>query len=280
MSQANDFACSIFGLSANRNEKEDGFIEKKDFVLSADNANKKSKSQTAISHLEISEDNKTKIRNGDITKTELTFCGVDPGMSKTSPGAMSFITVSLKAIRDSIHTKKSALAIITDEKLWAKVLVEYQVNEWRSEGDMTAFFIDNIRRKGFKLQEIYLEEVGAQSYTVVDRRTGAKSRTSQKGTNNFNFGQNYGFYRGLFASAHYTNGIPLFKTIKPQDWHKVIKLRAKRDANDKPALDLARSLFPGSSDSFLKFKKDHGKAEALTIAVSAVINNIPRVILE
>lgn len=75
----------------------------------------------------------------------------------------------------------------------------------------------------------------------------------------FNFGENFGWWQGLFCGL----GIP-YTTVGPQYWMKKYSLH-KNSPSDKPGLVLARKLFPNAP---LQLKKHHNRADALLIARS------------
>jgi crossover junction endodeoxyribonuclease RuvC len=71
------------------------------------------------------------------------------------------------------------------------------------------------------------------------------------------FGVNCGWWKGALDALE----IP-WTEVAPQTWQKGV-VPKKRNKNDKPSLTIARQLFP---DAPLRFKKHHGRADALLIA--------------
>ncbi len=107
----------------------------------------------------------------------------------------------------------------------------------------------------------WIEDVGAMAYVSIDKQTGKKTTKSQKGTSNFNFGFDTGWFYGFFASY----GITL-QVVKPQIWLKEFNVPSRAKPSDIPYLSIARDMFPELADQ-LKYKtKDHDKAAALLIA--------------
>ena len=72
----------------------------------------------------------------------------------------------------------------------------------------------------------------------------------------FSFGTNYGWWLGVIDALQ----IPVHH-VTPQAWTR--SLPPKTKPTDKPALQVARELFPGAP---LKWKKDHNRADAIMIA--------------
>lgn len=73
-------------------------------------------------------------------------------------------------------------------------------------------------------------------------------------------GYNFGMWKGVLAGA----GLHV-KVVKPQAWKNALGLAHKKSSKDESRA-LAASVFPTVED-LLKRKKDHGRAEALLIAV-------------
>ncbi|MCK5604930.1 hypothetical protein KAR91_23775 [Candidatus Pacearchaeota archaeon] len=103
-----------------------------------------------------------------------------------------------------------------------------------------------------------IERVSARSYLTRDRKTGRVYAQSQKGSSNFKFGENYGMWQGVFEALH----IP-YELVTPATWMGGMNLPKKINKSDKPALDVARSMYPGAD---LKFKKHHNRADSLLLA--------------
>ena len=158
---------------------------------------------------------------------ERAYIGIDPGYSQASPGAMALIEGRFIEVYDWT----TEVEMCEQLKTW---LVIYDVHC------------------------AALEEVHAQSYLTRDKRTGIVSAQSQKGSSNFNFGANYGFWRGVLLGLD----VP-FELVKPSEWMGSYNLRKKINRKDKPSLDVAREMYPGAP---LKYKKNHGRADALLIA--------------
>lgn len=74
----------------------------------------------------------------------------------------------------------------------------------------------------------------------------------------FRFGEGYGLVQGILA------GLGVTRTIKatPQVWKASMGVTANKDTS----LTLAKNLFPTNAHLFAR-KKDHGRAEALLLAV-------------
>lgn len=76
----------------------------------------------------------------------------------------------------------------------------------------------------------------------------------------FTFGRGVGWVEGCLASSYISTTM-----VTPQKWQREVFDSAKKPENRKMAsLELARRLFPHVT---LHRKKDHGKAEALLIAL-------------
>jgi hypothetical protein len=106
---------------------------------------------------------------------------------------------------------------------------------------------------------VCIEKVHAISYVVTDMNTGLKKRMSQKGTINFNFGENYGYWQMAAIAA--TGRSPIL--VSPQTWQAGLPMQ-KKSVNDKPGFEIARRLYPAAP---LQFKsKHHNRADALLIA--------------
>lgn len=155
------------------------------------------------------------------------YIGVDPGFSKSSPGAVALVCGR-----------------------------EIDVRDWESLEEMG----EQLRtwQLLYPIHSAAIEKVHAHVYLKRDRRTGAVVAQSQKGSANFDFGANYGMWQGLMVGL----GIP-YELVPPSEWQPTFQLRKKRGKNDKPSLDVAREKYPGAP---LKFKKYHGRADALLIA--------------
>lgn len=80
-------------------------------------------------------------------------------------------------------------------------------------------------------------------------------------TSMFSFGQNFGWWLGTLGAL----GVPVL-LVRPQRWQKALGIPPKADKTDKPALPVARRMFPLLD---LHRKKDHGKADALMLAYYA-----------
>jgi hypothetical protein len=76
-------------------------------------------------------------------------------------------------------------------------------------------------------------------------------------SSSFKFGENFGFWQGISMMT----GWPVV-LVSPQTWQKGLVPKST-PANRKPSLDVARRLFPKAD---LKYKKNHGRADALLIA--------------
>lgn len=74
----------------------------------------------------------------------------------------------------------------------------------------------------------------------------------------FKYGKGYGEYRGILASL----GIPFVET-SPQSWKKAFGLL---HCEKEKSILKAKELFPCLANEFKK-KKDHGRAEALLLAL-------------
>jgi crossover junction endodeoxyribonuclease RuvC len=92
-----------------------------------------------------------------------------------------------------------------------------------------------------------VEEVGVMS--------GHEGRKSM-----FNFGQSYGLVQGVIAT-HYIE----IQLAKPGVWKSLLNLSPDK----RTSLNMVRKLFPNEKDRFSRVK-DHGRAEALLLAVCAV----------
>lgn len=136
--------------------------------------------------------------------------------------------------------KTGAIACI-DDGLHIVTLVDYDENP-------CGMFVDSFRTIAQMKTIVYLEKV--------------HSMPRQGVVSTFNFGQSYGFVRGLLSA----NGIN-FVDISPQAWQK--GLVTKTEDVKKPSLELARKLF---SDTRLSRQKDHNRADALIIAYRAYLD--------
>lgn len=72
----------------------------------------------------------------------------------------------------------------------------------------------------------------------------------------FNFGQGFGIIKGILDAFEID-----YDLVRPAKWKKALKL----DREAETSLCLARELYP-DSQSFLKRKKDHNRAEAILLA--------------
>lgn len=107
----------------------------------------------------------------------------------------------------------------------------------------------------------WIEDVGAIPYLKVDKVTGKKVMTSQKGSSNFKFGASTGWFYGFFAAY----GIDL-KTVKPKTWLHEFNVPPRAKPSDIPYLPIARDMFPDlTAQGEFKFKYSHDKAAALLI---------------
>jgi len=155
------------------------------------------------------------------------YLGIDPGASKTSPGAVALMCGFEIDVRDweGLHEMREQLAI------WMML---------------------------YDIDKAGLEAVHAMSYLTRDRVSGDVYMKSQKGSANFDFGTNFGMWQGLLAGL----GIE-YELVSPNIWMSSYNMPKKEKKSDKPALPIARNMFPGAP---LKLKKHHGRADALLIA--------------
>ena len=86
----------------------------------------------------------------------------------------------------------------------------------------------------------------------------AQSMPAQGVVSMFKFGENYGYWRGILETLE----IP-FIYVTPHKWQKAVFNSMPKADTKTMSLDLARRLFP---DVDLKYKKHHGRADALLIA--------------
>jgi len=106
----------------------------------------------------------------------------------------------------------------------------------------------------------WIEDVGAMAYVKVDKLTGKKTLTSQKGSANFGFGFDTGVIHGVFMSYDVE-----LRTVKPKIWLREFNIPPRSKPSDIPYFQPARVMFPSLSAE-LKYKtKDHDKAAALLI---------------
>jgi len=155
------------------------------------------------------------------------YIGIDPGTSPKAPGAAAIMQGRTIEVRD-----------------------------WDGYEEMT----EQIRvwMMLYDVQIAIIEQVHAISYPVRNRRSGAIEMKSQKGSANFKFGENYGWWQGLFWGLGIKHEMAL-----PGAWMSQFPLQAKIKKADKPSLDYARQQFPAVD---LKLQKNHGRADALLIA--------------
>jgi crossover junction endodeoxyribonuclease RuvC len=105
-----------------------------------------------------------------------------------------------------------------------------------------------------EMASIISESLGYnEAIVAIEKPTAFKmGRTSA-----LNYGTNYGIWLGLFSA-----GDLRIEIVTPQKWQK--GLLSKTDgAGKERSLKVARRLFP---DANLKYKKHHGRADALLIA--------------
>lgn len=136
--------------------------------------------------------------------------------------------------------KTGAIACI-DNDLHIIALADYDESP---EGE----FVETVSRIAYSSPIVYLEKV--------------HSMPGQGVSSTFNFGQSFGFIRGLLTAK----GCKFFE-VTPQSWQKGVV--EKTEGVKKPSLDLARKLFP---DAPLSRQKDHNRADALIMAYKAMID--------
>lgn len=93
----------------------------------------------------------------------------------------------------------------------------------------------------------------APAYAFLER---AQAFPRMGGSGAFNYGANYGCYRGILA----TLGIPL-TLASPAKWKQVLRVSKDKDMCRRRASE----LFPRHAEHFAR-KKDDGRAEAALIA--------------
>ena len=86
----------------------------------------------------------------------------------------------------------------------------------------------------------------------------AQAMPAQGVVSMFKFGENYGRWQGILETLE----IP-FIYVTPHKWQKAVFDSMPKTDTKTMSLDLARRLFP---DLDLKYKKHHGRADALLIA--------------
>ncbi len=87
----------------------------------------------------------------------------------------------------------------------------------------------------------------------------AQAMPGQGVTSMFNYGVSFGILRGVLASFSIST-----QFVTPRKWQKVFDNRKKGEDTKKTSLKMARRLFPRVE---LHLKKDHGKSDALLIAL-------------
>lgn len=156
--------------------------------------------------------------------------GIDPGIAKNKPGAMSLIASDAIEIQDWIDgpTIKN---ILTDWHLM--YYIEFAAIE---------LIVPRPIPPGPNNPKCYKCGKPKHQRRITD--VGALM-------------ENYGLYQGLLLAFD----IP-FITVRPQEWQKGI-VPKKLSESDKPSLTVARRLFPQVD---LHLQKHHGRADALLIA--------------
>ncbi len=92
----------------------------------------------------------------------------------------------------------------------------------------------------------------------------AQSMPGQGVVGMFNYGVNFGTWKGVL----YALGIPYF-LVTPQKWQsKFFKGMDEPTTKDK-SLSVVRNLYPSLANKYFKRKMDHGRSDALLIAIYA-----------
>lgn len=158
------------------------------------------------------------------------FLGIDPGISRTTPGAMALIFANIVELQDWVD------APTMNEKL----------EEWMLIYDIMLAAIEQITPRP-------IPPGPHNPFCPKCKKPKLQRRITDVGA----IMENYGLYQGLLIGG----GVP-FITVRPQEWQKGL-VPKKMKSSDKPSLTVARQLFPQAD---LKLQKHHGRADALLIA--------------